>query len=85
MRMDTEDQVTKKNLDGLVANSKLEEEADIILSGDLDNGYDIIKPEGGYKGITKVDNPYKFASENSNQKVLVKHSDGSFDRYNHRI
>ena len=85
MRMHKEDQVTKENLDKLVANSKLEEEADIILSGDPDNGYSITKPKDGYNGVNKVNNPYTFASENSSKKVFVKHSDGSFDRYNHGI
>ena len=88
MRMDgmyREDQETQKALEGLQAIAKLEDEADVVLEGGTENiigGYNVVKPEGGFEGIESVDNPFAFAQEN-NVKILVKHGDGTFERFNH--
>lgn len=80
-----EDQEAQKALEGLQAIAKLEDEADVVLEGGTENvigGYNVVKPEGGFEGIESVDNPYVFAQEHD-VKVLVKHGDGTFERFNH--
>ena len=87
-----EDAENKSLLEGAVAVHKLVEEADVVLEGKADNpnqDYEVTKPEAGFiekEGDTPlkmVANPYQFASEHDNTKVLVIHGDGTFSRYNH--
>lgn len=86
--MHTEDKDTKKALEGLMGITELENEADVVLVGgteEMIKDYAVTKPEGGFNGITTVDDPYKFCQDNPTVKVLIKHGDGSFDRYNHEV
>lgn len=86
--MHVEDQDTKVALEKLQNIAQLEEEADVILVGGTDEiikDYTVTKPESGYDGITKVDNPYIFSQNYPTVKVLVKHGDGSFERFNHSL
>lgn len=84
--MHHEDQDNKKLLDATINRDKLMDEADIVLVGKANNphqNYEVTKPEGGFNGVELVADPYKFADQNLDKKVLVIHGDGSFDRYNH--
>lgn len=86
--MHTEDQDTKEALEGLMNIAQLEEEADVILVGgteEMIKGYTVTKPESGYEGISNVENPYEFSQKYPTVKLLVKHGDGSFERFNHTV